>query len=238
MKPGTLYLIPTPLSSEAELDVSLVPHLIATLPTIGLFLVEREKTARRFLRKAGLGVSFSEENVQVLDKHTAVEEMFPWIQRLLQGENLGILSEAGCPGIADPGSAFVSLVHEHGLAVHPLVGPSSFTLALMASGLTGQSFQFHGYIPVERKQRIQALQHMERLSFQHNQTQLFMETPYRNQSLFRDILENCRDTTFLSISCNLTAPDAFVGTCSVERWKQQSAPNLHKKPAVFCLLSQ
>jgi 16S rRNA (cytidine1402-2'-O)-methyltransferase len=172
----------------------------------------------------------------LLDKDTPPTDTRRQIQELMeQRRNAGVLSEAGCPGVADPGAVVVGMAHKLGWKVVPLVGPSSILLALMASGLSGQSFVFHGYLPIDRHDRGRALRFLEKEAQQRTQTQIFMETPYRNNALLSDVLSSCHPETRLCIACNLTAPDSFIQTKTLREWKA-SLPDLHKKPTVFLLL--
>jgi 16S rRNA (cytidine1402-2'-O)-methyltransferase len=172
-----------------------------------------------------------------LNEHTQEKELPALLKPLLSGQNVGIMSEAGCPGIADPGAKLVELAHRKGIRVMPLVGPSSILLALMASGLNGQSFRFLGYIPADKAARIQRLKDIEMTSAKQRETQLFIETPYRNQHLLEDILTHCQTHTRLSIACNISLADEFISTKTVAEWKRGPLPDLHKKPTVFSLLA-
>lgn len=231
----TLYLIPTLLADDTA-DGVLPPTIRETIAQTDAFFVENVRTARRFITSLKTGRIIDETTFFDLTKDTPPAETRKQIQELTERKrNAGVLSEAGCPGVADPGSVVVGMAHSLGWRVEPLVGPSSILLALMASGMSGQSFVFHGYLPIEKQDRVRTLRHLEKKAQQKQQTQIFMETPYRNDALFADILASCQAETRLCVACNLTAPDAFVRTRSVREWKTQ-VPDLRKKPTVFLLL--
>lgn len=232
MIPGTLYLIPVPLAENAAAK-SFTPYLTDTINQISEYIVENSKTARRFLKEAGLKIPQSELIVHDYGKHNR-ENLPEFFSGLLNGKNVGLMSEAGCPGIADPGAEIVAYAHQKGIKVVPLVGPSSILLALMASGFNGQSFTFHGYLPIDKVQRSQKIKELEGLAERNNQTQLFIETPFRNNPMLEEILRSCKPQTKLCIACNLTADDEMVQTKSIAEWNKQ-VPDLHKKPVIFLL---
>ncbi len=232
---GTIYLIPT-LLGPAKTDESIPSGVSEVLDNIDVFLAEKLKTGRRSLRAMGYTKSFDEVEMHELNKHTDTADQLEYVQWGAMGKTIGVLSEAGCPGVADPGADLVKLAHELGVKVVPLIGPSSILLALMGSGLNGQSFAFVGYVPRETKERAVAISKLEKSSKHLNQTQLFIETPYRNHALLETILKTCRPETYLSIAANLTLPDAFQETHTIQEWKSKKI-NIHKKPAVFALLS-
>ena len=196
------------------------------------FFVENVRTARRFISELQIGKPMEGLSFYLLDKDTPLHETRTHLQVVLRGKDAGVLSEAGCPGVADPGAVAVSLAHQMGISVVPLVGPSSILLALMASGFSGQSFVFHGYLPIDRTERAKAIRKLEREAKTKRQTQIFMETPFRNTQLLQDILHNTQADTLLCIACHLTAPDELVRTRSIKEWKGQ-LPDLHKKPTIF-----
>ncbi len=233
MPPGTLYLIPVPLAEHASAK-SFTPYLVDTINHIREYIVENSKTARRFLKEAGLKTPQSELIVHDYGKHNRDSNTTDFFKGLLAGKDVGLMSEAGCPGIADPGAEIVALAHKKGIKVVPLVGPGSILLALMASGFNGQSFTFHGYLPIDKLQRANKLKELEALAERHNQTQLFIETPFRNNPMLEEILRSCNPQTRLCIACNLTADDEFIQTKTILEWKKQ-VPELHKKPAVFLI---
>lgn len=232
-KPGTLYLFPVTLG-ETEIDQVIPVFNRKLLPTIKVFVVENIKTARRFLRKAVPAISIDDITFYELNKRTTPEERSAFLTPLLAGKDMGILSESGCPAIADPGAQMVELAHKKNIKVVPLVGPSSILLALMASGFNGQNFSFNGYLPKERKERIKKIRLLEQLISKHHQTQLFIETPYRNHNMLEDILENCRDTTHLCIAVDITLPTEQIITKTIRDWKKTEI-NLHKRPCLFLL---
>jgi 16S rRNA (cytidine1402-2'-O)-methyltransferase len=235
MNKGKIYLIQSGLGDHENQNFIPSSVLEACL-VCDVFLVEKFKTARRFLRSIGFEKDFDALEMQELSKHTSSSEKEAYLRFLLDGKAIGIISEAGCPGVADPGAEMVLLAHEYGFEVTPLVGPSSILLALMASGLNGQSFAFHGYLPIDKRERVKAIQQLENISRQHKQTQLFMETPYRNVALFDDLCKTLNPNTLLSISANLTQSDALSKTKRVSEWRGSVLP-IHKKPAIFAILA-
>lgn len=231
----TLYLIPTLLAEDTAQQV-LPPHIQTVIEKTDAYFVENVRSARRFITGLKTSRIIDETTFFELDKDTPPADTRKQIQELMERKrSAGVLSEAGCPGVADPGSVVVGMAHTLGWKVEPLVGPSSILLALMASGMSGQSFVFHGYLPIDRQDRSRAIRFLEKEAQGRLQTQIFMETPYRNDALFADVLANCQPNTRLCVACNLTAPDAFVRTLSVREWKSQ-VPDLRKKPTVFLLL--
>ena len=229
---GKLYLIPSILAPEAYNPIS--NEIRSVVPLIDVFLVENLRTARRYISGLKTGVVIDELTFEILDKDTSASQLEAYIATVKNGAVAGIMSEAGCPGIADPGARLVNLAHRHGLEVIPLSGPSSVFLALMGSGLNGQSFTFHGYLPIDKKQRQSRIRQLENLTRTEKATQVFIETPYRNEALFASILETCSPATLLCIACDLTAETGFVQTLSVKAWKGRK-PDLHKRPCVFLL---
>jgi 16S rRNA (cytidine1402-2'-O)-methyltransferase len=232
MPNGTLYLIPVPLADEAAAK-SFTPYLMHTINNIKEYIVENEKTARRFLKEAGLKTPQSELVIHDYGKYNR-ESLKEFFKGLQAGNDVGLMSEAGCPGIADPGADIVAEAHKRNIKVVPLVGPSSILLALMASGFNGQSFTFHGYLPIDKVQRSKRIKELEGLSDRLMQTQIFIETPFRNNSLLEEILKSGNAKTRLCIACNLTATDEFVQTKTIAEW-QTKVPDLHKKPTIFLL---
>ena len=230
---GTLYLIPVPLAKDAS-SKSFTPFLVNTVNQIKEYIVENEKTARFFLKEAGLKTPQSELILHDYGKHSRSQNKTDYFKGLLAGNDVGLMSEAGCPGIADPGFDLIRMAHQKGIKVVPLVGPSSIVLALMASGFNGQHFAFHGYLPIDRAQRIKKLKELESFANRHRQTQLFIETPFRNNALLDDIIKNCHSKTELCIACNLTATDEFIQTKTISEWAKK-IPDLHKKPVIFIL---
>lgn len=234
MSTGTLYLIPVPLADDAAVQ-SFTPYLVNTINQIKEYIVENEKTARKFLKQAGLTIPQSELIIHDYGKHERTnKDLKEFFSGLLAGNDAGLMSEAGCPGVADPGADVVAEAHRRGIKVVPLVGPSSILLALMASGFNGQSFTFHGYLPIDKMQRSKRIKELEAIAERHSQTQLFIETPFRNDSLLAEVLKSCKPTTRLCIACNLTAANELVQTKTIAEWKKQ-LPELHKQPAIFLL---
>lgn len=230
---GILYLIPTGLSAGTG-DRSVNPMTRQVLVNTRHYLVENIRTARRWISALELGVDIDGLHFELVDKRTDEAELPAMMQPLLSGTNMGLMSEAGCPAVADPGSRVVARAHRHGIAVRPLVGPSSILLALMGSGFNGQSFVFHGYLPIDEGDRKKKIRAMEESVRKTAQTQIFMETPYRNQQLLGSLLRTCREDTCLCIAANLTAEDEVIGTRSIAGWKT-ATPALHKVPAMFLL---
>ena len=235
---GKLYLIPCTLSNPGETTVApedVLPHIIKrTIDFIDHFIVENEKTARRFIKSIHPEKVQADLLLSLLNKHTEIAEHHAMIQPLLEGKNVGILSESGCPGIADPGAVIVKIAHEKGIQVVPLVGPSSILLALMASGMNGQSFAFNGYLPIEASEKKNELKHFERLSQERSQSQLFIETPYRNNKLLEDLVQILNPTTLLCIACDITLPTEFIKTKTIADWKKNKV-DLHKRPCIFII---
>ena len=218
---GKLYLIPITLSNPGETTVvpeDVLPQTIKrTIDFVDYYIVENEKTARKFIKSIHPEKKQPDLQISVLNKHTDFAEHNEFIQPLLRGENIGLMSESGCPGVADPGAVIVKLAHEKGIQVVPLVGPSSILLALMASGMNGQSFAFNGYLPIDKNDKKQALKNFERLSQDKNQSQLFIETPYRNNKLVEDLLQILQPSTLLCVSCDITLPTEYIKTKTVKR---------------------
>ena len=232
MKP-VLYLIPSSLGSE-DVSLFLPPAVVAILHRLDLFFVENIRTARRFIKSTGFTGDISALAFFELSEHTRQEEAESLLGELLQHGEAGLLSEAGLPGVADPGNMLVRLCHTHQVKVVPLTGPSSIFLALMASGLNGQQFTFHGYLPKERGARIRKIKELEREVQRSGLSQIFMETPYRNNHLLQDLLQTGPDDTLLCIASDITMDDELILTQSISAWKK-SPPDLHKKPAIFIL---
>ena len=200
---------------------------------LSYFLVENARTARRFIKSVAPQQVIEELQISVIDKDSTPAQIQAALQPVLTGQDAGVISEAGCPGIADPGAELARAAHQLGIRVVPLVGPSSLLLALMASGMNGQSFTFHGYLPIERARRAAAIKQLERLALAQHQTQLFIETPYRNMQLLEDLLSQLTGSTRLCIAANLTAPNEYVRTNTIAGWKKTGLPDIHKQPAVF-----
>ena len=230
---GTLYLIPVPLAENTAAK-SFTPYLTDTINSIKEFIVENEKTARRFLKEAGLKTPQSELLIHDYGKHNRADGTAEFFKGLQAGNDVGLMSEAGCPGIADPGAEIVEKAHRMGIKVASLVGPSSILLALMASGFNGQSFTFHGYLPIDKVERAKKIKELENLSIKNDQTQLFIETPVRNNPMLEEILKTCNPKTRLCIACDLTADAEMVQTKTIAEW-QKKVPELHKRPTIFLI---
>jgi 16S rRNA (cytidine1402-2'-O)-methyltransferase len=230
---GKLYLIPTTLG-EMNADDVLPQTIKRAIDFIDYYIVENEKTARKSIKIVHPEKKQSELKLFLLNKHTDSKEHLDFIKPLLEGHNVGLMSEAGCPGVADPGAVIVKIAHEKGIQVIPLVGPSSILLALMASGMNGQSFTFNGYLPIDKSEKKQAIKGLEKLSFDKNQSQLFIETPYRNNKLLEDILQTLQPNTLLCVACDITLPTEYIKTMTVNLWKKQKV-DLHNRPCIFII---
>ncbi|MBW0162732.1 MAG: SAM-dependent methyltransferase [Sediminibacterium sp. Gen4] len=231
MQFGKLYLIPTVLYEDAIETIP--PYILDAVKDCSVFFVEQEKTARRFLKKLWREMIIDDYQWFAIHKAEAeVKQTF--IQLLQTGKNIGIISEAGCPGIADPGQILVEAAQNIGVTVKPLVGPSSILLALMASGMNGQCFQFHGYLPIDGTERKKKIRELEADSSKRNCTQLFIETPYRNNALMNDLLQSCKQETKLCIAVDITATTESIKTKTIRQWKQDQ-PDIHKRLAIFLL---
>ena len=229
----TLYLIPNTLGSN-ETDWTIPPNVASIAIKLRHFIVEDVRTARRYLKLLDKNIEIDDLQFYVLNKHTSSEELSDFLLPLKSGQDMGIISEAGCPAIADPGAEIVRMAHEKGIKVVPLTGPSSILLALSSSGMNGQNFAFNGYLPVKKEDRIKALKHFENRSKIEKQTQIFIETPYRNMVLLDDMINICNSSTHLCIACNITLEDEFIVTKTINEWKKK-LPDLNKKPAIFIL---
>ena len=228
---GKLYLIPITLGESNPDDV--LPQTIKrAVELIDCYIVENEKTARKFIKSIVPEKVQSSLVLSTLNKHTEVNEHKQMIQPCLEGINVGVMSEAGCPGVADPGAVIVKLAHEKGIQVVPLVGPSSILLAMMGSGMNGQSFAFNGYLPIDKSEKKAALKNYEKLSNDKNQSQLFIETPYRNNKLIEDLLQTLHPNTHLCIAADLTLPTEYIKTMRVGDWKKAKI-DLHNRPTIF-----
>jgi 16S rRNA (cytidine1402-2'-O)-methyltransferase len=232
---GILYLIPCTLG-DAPAELVLPQHVIEVARRLKYFIVEQPKTARQFLSSLRSEHPIRSLHLSTLNEHTDPNELPGMLAPLEAGEDLGIISEAGCPGIADPGAELVLMAHRKGIRVVPLVGPSSILLAMMASGLNGQCFAFHGYLPIAELERNKAIVALEAESAKRKQTQLFIETPYRNEKLFSALLAHCRPQTLLCVATDLSLPSEQILTRSIAQWKSQPIPPLNKRPSMFLLL--
>lgn len=232
---GTLYLIPVTLGDSPVQHVIPV-YVIDMLNRLDYFIVEDLRSARRYLKSAGVEKSIDSLSFYLLNEHTKEQAMEDLLSVLTAGNDAGLLSEAGVPAVADPGSGLVSLAHQQHIRVIPLAGPSSILMALMASGMNGQSFCFHGYLPVKKPQRAASLRKIEKIALETGETQIFMETPYRNMKLLEDIVSTCRDHTRLCIAADISLATESIHTRTIREWKGKF-PDIHKRPAVFLLSS-
>lgn len=233
MPKGKLFLIPTTLG-DVDPKSSLPATVIARIQSLGTFVVEEVRTARRFLTTLKMEKPIQELKFHELSEHTNPAEIPTFLKSALEGQDIGLLSEAGCPCVADPGALLVRAAHDKGVQVVPLVGPSSLMLALMASGLNGQNFAFAGYLPKEQGARVRAIVELERLARAKGQTQLFIETPYRNAHMVEDLLKSCKSDTRLCIASDLTLPTEFAQTKAISEWRK-AVPDLGKQPTVFVI---
>lgn len=232
-QPGTLYLIPAALGS-GEARAVLPAATLHLLSTLDHFIAENPKTARQFLKAAGCPQPLRSLEFRTLNEHTTDAQLPDLLAPLLAGRDCGMLSEAGCPAVADPGASLVRLAHAQGIRVVPLIGPSSVLLALMASGMNGQRFAFHGYLPVDREQRRRKLVELEHDSLREDRTQIFIEAPYRNQALLQAVLNTCQTSTLLCLATDITLASEVIRTQTVEMWKNQP-PDINRRPTVFLL---
>ena len=230
---GKLYLIPTTLGDTEPLEV--MPLSIKkVIEQIDYYIVENEKSARRFIKSIAPKKSQPSLTLKLLDKYAVEEETQRYLDVCTQGVNVGLLSEAGVPAIADPGASIVKLAHQQNIQVVPLVGPSSILMAMMASGMNGQNFAFNGYLPIDKGDRKRAIKDLERISMDKGQSQIFIETPYRNDKMLADLKAILSPQTNLCIAADITLPSEYIKTMSVQDWKHQQ-PDLHKKPAIFII---
>ena len=228
-----LYLIPTTLGDSKITDV--IPELVTnTINNIDHYIVENVRTARRYLKKAGIISPIDDLHFFELNKHTSPSEINEYLKPIKENKNIGLISEAGVPGVADPGAEIVKLAHQNKIDVVPLTGPSSILLSLMASGFNGQSFAFVGYLPIKSNERSKKLSFLEKRSQSEDQTQMFIETPYRNQKLFDDLLTFCSNNTMLCIACDITLENEFIKTKSIADWKKNK-PSINKRPTIFLI---
>jgi 16S rRNA (cytidine1402-2'-O)-methyltransferase len=230
---GKLYLIPTTLGDNEPLDVlpTLVKKVIEDTDT---FIVENEKTARRFIKRICPEKPQPSLELFPLNKFTEASELPSFLNPCLHGVNVGLLSEAGCPGVADPGADIVKIAHDKNIKVVPLVGPSSILMAIMSSGMNGQSFAFNGYLPIDKGERKNEIKRLERLSFEHNQSQIFIETPYRNNKMIEDLSIVLENNTDVCVACDITLSTEFIKTQTANAWKKNKV-DLHKRPTIFII---
>ena len=233
---GTIYMVPVTMGDD-NISYVLPSDVIALVQKLDHFVVENEKSARRFLSTLKTHKPVRELDMQLLNEHTAEKDLPALLTPLLAGIDVGMVSEAGCPGIADPGAALAAIAHRKGIRVVPLVGPSSILLGLMASGLNGQQFTFLGYLPSDKNERVLKLKEIEKNSQRRHETQIFIETPYRNQHLLEDMLAHCNPATKLCVARNVSLDSELVQTKTIAEWKKNGLPDLHKQPTVFLLLA-
>lgn len=230
---GNLYLIPTTLGDNEPLEVMPI-SVKSVIESLSHFIVENEKSARRFIKKITPTKSQPSLKLKLIDKYVDAVEVNSYLDVCMEGTSVGLLSEAGVPAVADPGSDVVALAHKKGIRVIPLVGPSSILMAIMASGMNGQSFAFNGYLPIDKGDRKREIKRLERLSKEHQQSQIFIETPYRNHKMLDDLQANLSLNTRLCIAADITMPKEYIRTYTVAEWKHQK-PELHKIPAIFII---
>ncbi|MBO0329607.1 SAM-dependent methyltransferase [[Muricauda] lutisoli] len=230
---GKIYLIPTTLGDNAPLEVMPI-SVKGTIERINHYIVENEKTARRFIKRVSPSKPQPELHIQSLNKYTNPEEIPSFLDPCIHGFDIGVLSEAGCPGIADPGADVVRVAHERRIQVVPLVGPSSILMAMMSSGMNGQNFAFNGYLPIDNSERKKMVKSLERLSRDKGQSQIFMETPYRNNKLLKELLRTLQKSTRLCIACDITLPTEFIRTKSVHEWSEIEI-DLDKRPTIYVI---
>ncbi|MCH1539146.1 MAG: SAM-dependent methyltransferase [Flavobacteriaceae bacterium] len=230
---GVLYLIPSPLGQNAPMEV--LPLTVRkVIEELTHFIVENEKDARAFIKRISPKKNQSTLKLFPLNKFTLPEEILTYLDPIEEGITMGVISDAGCPGVADPGAEIVKMAHRKKITIHPLVGPSSILLALMGSGLNGQNFAFNGYLPIDKAKRQKEIKKLEKKSFDFNQSQLFIETPYRNDQMLQDLLKSLDRNTEVCVACDLTLPTQFIKTLSVKEWKKLNL-TFHKRPAIFII---
>lgn len=230
---GKVYLIPTTLGDNAPLEVMPI-SIKGTIEKIDHYIVENEKTARRFIKRVSPNKPQPNLHIQTLNKYTNLEEIPSFLDPCIHGHDIGLLSEAGCPGIADPGAEVVKVAHERRIRVIPLVGPSSILMAMMSSGMNGQNFAFNGYLPIDNAERKSMVKNLERLSREKGQSQIFMETPYRNNKLLKELLKILQKSTRLCIASDITLPTEFIQTKSVHEWSEIDL-DLDKRPTIYII---
>jgi 16S rRNA (cytidine1402-2'-O)-methyltransferase len=232
---GKIYLLPVPLGEESSPAEILPAATLSIVCGLKEFIVENEKSARAFLKKAGTKIPMAELILHPMGKHISREEMRFYLDTAKNGGDIGVISEAGCPGIADPGAVIVEMAHREKIKVIPLVGPSSLLLALMASGFNGQEFHFHGYIPIDKNERVNFIKRLEKEVSRNGATHFFIETPFRNNQVLDDLLKTLGNATKLCVACDISLPAQFIRTSTVAEWKSNPGEDLHKRPAVFLI---
>ncbi|WP_297089667.1 SAM-dependent methyltransferase [uncultured Draconibacterium sp.] len=231
---ATLYLVPNVLA-EGDWQAVLPAQVGSILTNTKYFIVENIRTARRFMKQVNREIDIDACTFFEINKRTNAADLPKFLKPVVDGNDVAVISEAGCPGVADPGAEIVKMAHKRGIKVVPIVGPSSILLALMASGMNGQNFAFKGYLPVKPQERIRELQNLEKTIKNTQQTQIFIETPYRNNQLVADVLKGCSQSTLLCIAANITGEKEFIQTKTIQEWKKGGVPDLHKQPVIFLL---
>lgn len=232
---GTLYFIPVTLGDVNTINQVLPPAVIEIIHQLTHFIVENEKTARQFLSACKHPIPIRDLHFETLNTQTKPADIPKLLNQINQGVNVGLMSEAGCPGVADPGAKLAEIAHQKNVHIAPLVGPSSILLSLMASGMNGQRFTFLGYLPIEKAERIKRIKTIEKNSARFKETQIFIETPYRNTHLIDDLIQHCNANTKLCIAREISLENEFIQTKSINEWKQSTLPDCHKKPTVFLI---
>jgi len=229
---GKLFLIPTTLG-ESDIDQVIPNQIQQLIPDIKYFIVENIRTTRRYLKKVNRDINIDELTFYELNKHSSSKDISGYLDDL-EKHDMGIISEAGCPGVADPGADVVKIAHDKNIKVIPLVGPSSILLSLMASGFNGQNFAFNGYLPIPTNERIKKIKQLDNRSLNENQTQMFIETPFRNMKMVENLIQNCNPATKLCIAADISLETEYIRTMPIKNWKNK-VPDLHKRPAIFLI---
>lgn len=237
MSKGKLYMIPTTLG-DSDVEKILPRSVKETIHQLDEFIVENSKTARAFLKLMEIPTPQSQLKLHILNKHTEPQDLHSFLNACRQGKNIGLISEAGCPGVADPGAEIANIAHNEDIQIIPLVGPSSILLSIMASGMNGQSFAFNGYLPIDKLDVKKKLKDLERISRSHNQTQMFIETPYRNNKLIDTLHQSLQSNTKLCIACDISLNTEYIKTKTIGEWKKTAKPDLHKRPCIFLIHAQ
>lgn len=232
---GTLYLIPTYLSPEAPLNHVLPSGNDEVTRALSHFIVENIRTARRFLKQVDKSIDIDALTFYELNRHTDPQQVASYLKPLAEDRDMGIISEAGCPAVADPGADVVAIAQAKGYKIVPLVGPSSILMSLMASGFNGQSFAFQGYLPIEKGERAARLKTLENRIYSEHQTQIFIETPYRNLQLLEELCRSLRPQTKLCVAADITSPSQYIRTMSIAQWRTATPPEIHKHPCIFLI---
>lgn len=233
---GTLYLLPVGLG-ESDLAAVLPQKNFEIIRTLTYFIAENAKEARAFLKQCAYP-EISRAQLSLINQHAKQEELTSYLSPLLQGQNMGLMSDAGCPGIADPGAEAIRIAHQKGIKVVPLVGPSSIVLSIMASGFNGQNFAFVGYLPIDKLEKAKRIKELENITIKQKQAQFFIETPYRNQPMFEELLKTLQPASKLLVATNITLGDESIQVKTIAAWKKAPAPEFHKKPTIFGIYSE